>query len=601
MRRVLDVEVLAGFGAFVEHRAWLIAWEVGNQHILLVQDAVEHVSVVQPHVAQCAVLLHQGVPVLQQPAEEPQENLDDDASDDAVGNRVGQGHDNDGDEGRNGGARVKPVDVACMLKHERAHKDDGRAGGVRRDGRKDGRQKHGDGKAGGDHSGSHACAPALADANARLGKHSQRRCAQAGADNNGDTVHNHGQSLARPCALLVKEARKPLVDQAGHRKHGGSGVHEVEIQKGDERNPRLAIAERAEIQLAAGHADVWDSGALEEVLVALLTAWDFRMRREICRRVGIGGNPGDEGDEQDARQNGGVKLADHQQHHQHAAHDAQPHGCRPQLGAAQAAVVGRARGQAQLHVRSNVAVRRKAEYVRLARCHQVDGRSHAQVIKEIRARLGARSARQVRARQIVAPRPPAQVVPVCAVIAHAVHVHTLGGQAPANGYERGAVVGNNAKALALLQTDECQEAANPGGSRVEQVARNELHEHGAKSHHGNEDKYEALHKRSSQCSVVADATGAHEAHHSVGKVGVHAHGGRNGNREVCNERHKEGADGGGNAGGTDQVGLHLLDALRPLWVGQRVVELAQVTHHLITLSVAADGWVAGAAGVGQDA
>ena len=60
---------------------------------------------------------------------------------DAVGDAVRKRHEDDGDEGGDGLARVHPVDVRTVLEHQGADDDDGGAGGVGRDARKDGGKK----------------------------------------------------------------------------------------------------------------------------------------------------------------------------------------------------------------------------------------------------------------------------------------------------------------------------------------------------------------------------------------------------------------------------------------------------------------------------
>lgn len=76
-----------------------------------------------------------------------------DAGDEAVGDAVGEGHDGDGEKGRDGVAHVAPVDVCGGLGHEGTDDDESAAGSPGRDGRKDGGEEDGDEKAKTGHHG----------------------------------------------------------------------------------------------------------------------------------------------------------------------------------------------------------------------------------------------------------------------------------------------------------------------------------------------------------------------------------------------------------------------------------------------------------------
>mmetsp|Transcript_13894 Transcript_13894/g.34206 ORF Transcript_13894/g.34206 Transcript_13894/m.34206 type:complete len:392 (+) Transcript_13894:123-1298(+) len=336
---------LVGVGLEGQHGDGLVAGQVAHQDVLLVERTVEVGHAVQPHVVQRLLTLvvpAQHKQHLPHHVPQPQEDGGRDAADDAVRDRVRERHHKDGEERGHRLAHVVPVHVAAVLHHQAAHQHDGGAGGVGRDGRKDGRQEHGHAKAARHDERGDAGAAALADAHRRLGKHGEGGGAQQRPNHDGNAVHHHGPQLAWPLALLIHEARHRLGHDARHGEHGGGGVQEVEVQEGDERHPHVALVQGLEVELAARLLDAGHHRALEEVLAPLLAKGDGGGRAQVGRLVVR--DPRDEGDEQDADEDGRLGVLHHEQHHEHAAQDAQPRGGGAQL-AAHAAVVGGARAE----------------------------------------------------------------------------------------------------------------------------------------------------------------------------------------------------------------------------------------------------------------
>ena len=110
------------------------------------------------------------------------DGIGDDAADEAVGDGVGEGHDGEGDEGRDGVAGVAPVNCGRGLAHHRADDDEGAAGGPGRDGGEDRGEEYGNEEADARDDGGDASLAAFGDAGTGFDEGGYGGEAEEGAD-----------------------------------------------------------------------------------------------------------------------------------------------------------------------------------------------------------------------------------------------------------------------------------------------------------------------------------------------------------------------------------------------------------------------------------
>lgn len=120
--------------------------------------------------------------------DDPDKAVDEDVTayttDEAIGNRVGEGHECEGDEGGNGITHVPPVNLGDGADHHGSHENQHAAGGPRGDGSEDGSEEDGDEEADtGDH-GSQTGLASLGNTGTGLDEGGDRGCTEEGT--NGD-------------------------------------------------------------------------------------------------------------------------------------------------------------------------------------------------------------------------------------------------------------------------------------------------------------------------------------------------------------------------------------------------------------------------------
>ncbi len=94
-------------------------------------------------------------------------------------------------------------------------------------------------------------------------------------------------------------------------------------------------------------------------------------------------------------------------------------------------------------------------------------------------------------------------------------------------HESGRIGDHQARAL---ERDETQEQADTGGNRNPYRGRNAVDDHAAYTDQADDDEQAAGNEDRAQRHFPRNA---HALHHRVGKVGVEAHAGCQGNRIIC--------------------------------------------------------------------
>lgn len=154
---------------------------------------------------------------LNEPDRSVDEEVGADTGNQAIGDRVGKGHDCNGEESRDGIAQVTPVDVLGRSSHERTDNDERAASGPGRNRGKDGREEDGYEEAETRKHGSKSSLASLGNTSTRLNVRSDGRAAHERA--NRDT-----NSVDRVCDGRVFEILSALIDGATEASHGVEGT-----------------------------------------------------------------------------------------------------------------------------------------------------------------------------------------------------------------------------------------------------------------------------------------------------------------------------------------------------------------------------------------
>jgi hypothetical protein len=252
------------------------------------------------------------------------ERVDDDVRADTgnqtVGDRVGEGHDGDGEECRDSVAHVLPVDVLGRLSHEGTDNDERTSGGPWRDRGENRREEDGDEEGETSEHRSETSLSSFRDTSTRLDVRSDRGAAKEGTDCYTHSINGVGDRR-------VFEILGALVDSSAvacHGVHGTCAVEDINVEEGDESKTELASVLRDVPFLDNEDLLDWVEGDdfLEEI------------ERVVAEgSVGEVGNlsragPGDDRNEQDTEDDGALDTVQHQHNSQDTTtEDANPQ-CR---------------------------------------------------------------------------------------------------------------------------------------------------------------------------------------------------------------------------------------------------------------------------------
>jgi hypothetical protein len=271
--------------------------------------------------------------------DEPHCRVDDhvraDTRNQSVRNRVGERHDRNRQESRDGVAHVPPVDVLGRGGHERTDDDQGAASRPRRDRREDGGEEHGDEEAQTGEHGSETSLATLGDTGSGLDEGGDWWRTHERPDGNADGVNSVGDggSLKVLCALIDRstkaghgvERASSCKCQFGSRYIAGKRltVKNIDIEEGDESETPLTSILRHIPLLYGQDASNWvESNDLLEKVEVVITKFGVG---EVGDRSSTG--PGDYGDEENAEDNGTFDSVHHEHDRQDTSEeDTQPHG-----------------------------------------------------------------------------------------------------------------------------------------------------------------------------------------------------------------------------------------------------------------------------------
>ena len=245
------------------------------------------------------------------------EDVGADTADQAVGNRVGEGHQGDGNKGGDGIANIVPVDVASFLSHLGADDDERAASCPWWNRSKDRGEENSDEKAEAGHHGSDTSAATFRDTSTRFDVGSDWGSTEEGT--NGDT---HGIDAVGDGAVLeILSALIKEATEAGHRVQSTSGIQNINVKEGDESQTELAsISGDVKIKNSEGVLDRAEcDDLLEKVesIVAQRCVWEVGDSSAAW--------PGDDADKQDTSNNGTLDTVEHKQDSEEtAAEDANP-------------------------------------------------------------------------------------------------------------------------------------------------------------------------------------------------------------------------------------------------------------------------------------
>ena len=187
---------------------------------------------------------HQRVHLAGTALDRADEDEGNEAGADAVGDRVGERHQDEGEERRNGDAPVVPVDLADLGDHHETDDHQGRGDCLERhqvDQR--GQEHRGDEQQAG-HDGGQAGARALADAGAGFDVDLVGGRRGAAADDGAQGVHQQDLVHVRDVAVLVNGAG--LVGQAHHGAHGVEEDREQDDEGQQQGSRHAEVLEGAE-------------------------------------------------------------------------------------------------------------------------------------------------------------------------------------------------------------------------------------------------------------------------------------------------------------------------------------------------------------------
>lgn len=252
-----------------------------------------------------------------------------DTSNETVGDRVREGHEGDGQEGGDGVSDIVPVDGADRLDHHRTNDHQGGTSGPWREGGKDGGEEEGDEEEEGSDDRGDTSATTLSDTGAGLDKGSDRGDTKDGANGDGGGIAEEGSGRAVKVTVLVH-----VTSELGHGVESTGGIHNIDVQEGDQGDPNLGVVE---VKVHLGHGGlngVEGDDLLEEVKLGITGGG--------AGEVGEGGvaEPGHDRDDQDSDEDSTLDTEDQANRDNDETKETDPGGDRLHLvGHTQAVLV----------------------------------------------------------------------------------------------------------------------------------------------------------------------------------------------------------------------------------------------------------------------
>lgn len=241
------------------------------------------------------------------------------ATDEAVRNWVGEGHQNDGDEGWDGLPHVLPFHLHHRLHHQHAHQHQRRPHGPCRNRRQKRRQEERQHEVARHRQRRHPCSSPLLYPRRRLDERRHWWRPQK-------RPHHDGQRIRHKREILPLEVAACVVHAAGEPRHGverPSRVQNVHVEEGHESLPEARGADAAESERPRGGLDAVHVDHLLEVAVCRIpdgSVWEGS--------DGGAAEPGDSGDKNYAVNHGSFDVFDEADWDYEKPGDSEPEGWR---------------------------------------------------------------------------------------------------------------------------------------------------------------------------------------------------------------------------------------------------------------------------------
>lgn len=242
-------------------------------------------------------------------------------SNETVGNRVREGHEGNGQEGGDGVTDIVPVDGADRLDHHRTYDHQSGTSGPWGERSKDGGKEERDEEEESGSDRSETSTTTLGDTGARLDKGSDGRDTKDGTDGDGGGIAEEGSGGAVKVTVFVH-----VTSELGHRVEGTGGIHNIDVQEGDQGDPDLRVVE---IEIHLGHGGlngVESNDFLEEIKLGITGG--------SAGEVGEGGvaEPGHDRDNHDSDEDGTLDTEEQADRDDDETKETDPSGGRLHCG-----------------------------------------------------------------------------------------------------------------------------------------------------------------------------------------------------------------------------------------------------------------------------
>lgn len=256
---------------------------------------------------------------LDEPNNGVEQHVGADTGNQTIGDRVRERHDGNGEECGHRITHIPPVDLGNCADHHGADEDQNAAGGPRRDRCENRREEDGDEEADAGNHRSQSSLSTLGNTSTRLNKGSDGRNTKDGTNGDAQGIHH----VCNGGTLKVLGDRVDDVGETGHAVESTCTIQNVDIQKGDEGESKLATVTRnVELEDVEGVFDLVEVNHLLEEVEPISADGVIG---EVSDR-GIS-RPGDDADEEDSGNDSALDAVQHEQDGEDTAtEDADPHG-----------------------------------------------------------------------------------------------------------------------------------------------------------------------------------------------------------------------------------------------------------------------------------